>query len=57
MEAAVVLDEEEEVMDVPVMTEDNADVPPTVHHQQIVEELGWGGCYGLHCHLKMKTIL
>lgn len=37
MEAGVVLDEEKEVANVPFLAEQNADVPPAIHHQQVVE--------------------
>lgn len=57
MEAGVVLDEDEEVANVPFLTEQNADVPPAVHHQQGIEEMGRWGLHGSHCHLEVERIL
>lgn len=57
MEAGVVPDEEEEVANVPFLTEQNTDVPPAIHHQQGREETGWWGLHGPHRHLEMEWIL
>lgn len=57
MEAGVVLDEDEEVANVPFLTEQNADVPPAIHHQQGIEETGWRCLHSPHRHLKMERIL
>lgn len=57
MEAGIVFDEEEEVTDVPFLAEQNADVPPAIHHQQGIEEMGWWSLHSLHCHLEMERIL
>lgn len=57
MEAGVVFDEEEEVANVPFLAEENADVPPAVHHQQEIKETGWRGLHRTHRHLEMERIL
>lgn len=57
MEAGVVLDEAEEVTNVPFLTEQNTDVPPAIHHQQGIEEMGRWGLHGPHRHLEMERIL
>ena len=57
VKAGVVFDEVEEVANVPVLAEHNADIPPAIHHQQGVEEAGWRGLRGPHRHLEMKRIL
>lgn len=57
MEAGVVLDEDEEVTNVPFVTEQNTDVPPAIHHQEGIEEMGWWSLHGPHRHLEMETIL
>lgn len=57
MEAGVVFDEEEEVTNVPFLAEQNADVPPAIHHQKGVEKAGWWGLHSSHCHLEMERIL
>lgn len=57
MKAGVVLDEDEEVANVPFLTEQNAYVPPAIHHQQGIEETGCWGLHGLHRHLEMERVL
>lgn len=57
MKAGIVLDEDEEVANVPFLTEQNADVPPAIHHQQGIEEMGWRGFHRTHRHLEMERIL
>jgi len=57
VEAGVVVDEEEEVANVPFPTEQNTDVQPAVYHQQSREEAGWGGLPGPHRQLEMERIL
>lgn len=42
---------------VPLLAEQNADIPPAIHHQQGVEETGRRGLRGPHRHLEMKGIL
>ncbi len=57
MEAGVVFDEDKEVANVPILTEQNADVPPAIHHQQGIKETGWWGLNRAHRHLEMERIL
>lgn len=57
VEPGVVLDEKKKVTNVPFLAEQNAYVPPAIHHQQGVEETGRRSLHGPHRHLEVERIL